>query len=164
MVGAFALLVNRCDNKVIRWVAAGYGDSKKSLEKLISSYGIEDKITLLDSLPHSSMLSLIQSADLVVLPSIRESFGISAVESMYLGTPVVVSNVDGLAEVVADSVGVKVKPNDSEELSEAILTLLQNEEKRINLAKLAKKYACENFDIQISADKWTKTIIQSKNV
>jgi len=164
MVGAFALLVNRFDNKVIRWVAAGYGDSKKSLEKLISSYGIEDKITLLDSLPHSSMLSLIQSADLVVLPSIRESFGISAVESMYLGTPVVVSNVDGLAEVVADSVGVKVKPNDSEELSEAILTLLQNEEKRINLAKLAKKYACENFDIQISADKWTKTIIQSKNV
>ena len=164
MVIAFALLVNRSDNKSIRWVAAGYGNSKKALEKLISSHGVEDKITLLDSLPHSSMLSLIQSADLVVLPSIRESFGISAVESMYLGTPVVVSNVDGLAEVVADSVGVKVKPNDSEELSEAILTLLQNEEKRINLAKLAKKYACENFDIQISADKWTKTIIQSKNV
>ena len=72
--------------------------------------------------------------------------------------------MDGLAEVDVDSVGVKVKPNDSKELSEAILTLLQNEEKRLNFAKLAKKYACENFDIQISADKWTKTIIQSKNV
>ena len=122
---------------------------------------LKDRITLLGSLQHNDMLRLIESANLVVLPSIRESFGISAVESMYLGIPVIVSDVDGLAEVVDENSGVKVASNDSEALSKAIFQLMHDKDKMFNLTISAKEHVEQNFNIQICAKKWKHVLLQS---
>jgi len=161
MISAVELLIKEYGEKSIKWVCAGYGDLKKSLDNLIVLRELKDRITLLGSLQHNDMLRLIESANLVVLPSIRESFGISAVESMYLGIPVIVSDVDGLAEVVDENSGVKVASNDSEALSKAIFQLMHDKDKMFNLTISAKEHVEQNFNIQICAKKWKDVLLQS---
>jgi len=89
--------------------------------------------TIGDALPHVTMLGWcdqariraeLAAADLVVLPSRWEGFGLVAIEAMRAGRAVVASDVGGLPEVVMDGVtGVLFPPEDSESLREAILRL-----------------------------------------
>ena len=156
MASALNFLINKNNNKKLKWIAVGSGGYKHFLEGLIISYNLKDKVVLLDSMPHLDVLNLVQSANLVVLPSIRESFGISAVEAMCLGVPLIVSDVDGLTEVVVDGAGIRVNPNDSEGLSKAISTLMKNEGKRQDISRFAKIYACKKFNIKLSTIEWVK--------
>lgn len=159
MIKALFELGDEC-SKNITWIAVGSGDYKKNILDFIEKNESNQRVTLLDSLPHDRLLKLVQVSDLVVIPSIRESFGIAAVEAMGLSIPLIVSDIDGLSEVVRDGIGIKVKVNDSVELMNAIL-LMCNEGNNENIkvmVKNAKKYAISKFDIKICADKWSETI------
>jgi glycosyltransferase involved in cell wall biosynthesis len=75
------------------------------------------------------------AADLVLLPSIAEAFGLAAAEALYLGVPVVGTRVGGIPEIVTDGVdGVLVPPANSAALAEAITGLLLDEARRFQLA------------------------------
>jgi glycosyltransferase involved in cell wall biosynthesis len=70
---------------------------------------------------------LYRSADCLVIPSLYEPFGIVALEGMACETPVIASRVGGLQEIVVDGeTGLLVRPDDSGELSEAILLVLSD--------------------------------------
>ena len=70
---------------------------------------------------------LFMVADCAVFPSLYEPFGIVALEAMAAGTPVVVSDVGGLSEVVEmHETGIKVYPNDPKSLAWGILYTLEN--------------------------------------
>ena len=141
------------------WITAGSGPEKDYIQKLLLKGGIEDNATLLDVLPHVELLELMQSSDLVVIPSLREPFGIVAVESMGLGVPTLVSNVDGLVEVVGrNSLYNLVEPGDSVGLVKSIYFLYNNREIRNNLAVAGKNRAYQVFSIQNCVDKWEKIL------
>jgi glycosyltransferase involved in cell wall biosynthesis len=75
-----------------------------------------------------------------VSPSIYEGFGLPPLEAMACGTPVIVSNVSSLPEVVADA-GILVDPYDAEELSVAMWRLLSDAELRASLIEKGYKRA-----------------------
>lgn len=89
---------------------------------------------------------LIPDSEFLVLPSISESFGIVLLEAMACGKPVIASNVGGIPELIAENVGLLVKPKNSKELAEKMDYLLENPDIRDILGKNAlekvKKY-CE---------------------
>jgi glycosyltransferase involved in cell wall biosynthesis len=154
-------LVVLCSQYNIRahWITAGSGPEKDYIQKLLHKGGIGDNATLLDVLPHVELLELMQSSDLVVIPSLREPFGIVAVESMGLGVPTLVSNVDGLVEVVGhNSLHNLVEPGDSVGLVKSIHFLYNNREIRNNLAVAGKNRAYQTFSIQNCVDKWEKIL------
>jgi D-inositol-3-phosphate glycosyltransferase len=96
-----------------------------------------------------------QSSDLVVIPSIREPFGIAAVESMGLGVPTVTSYVDGLIEVVGSSDPIDdIDPGDDIKLADTIALLASDSLLRGKLIEVRSKRVRELFDIQRSASKW----------
>ncbi len=64
--------------------------------------GLDDRVLLRDPLPHRSLAAAYQAADVVVVPSRSESFGLVAAEAQACGVPVVASAVGGLAHAVAD--------------------------------------------------------------
>ena len=79
---------------------------------------------------------------MVVMPSHYESFGMVALESMAMGTPVVASEVGGLAFLIRDGVnGFHVPSRDPESLAERIFTLLQDPSCRNRLAQQARSDA-----------------------
>ena len=80
----------------------GTGPLKTQLEKLINSLGIQDKITL--SGWCSNLEGKYHNADIQLLPSRFEGFGLIAVEGMSTGLPIIASDIPGLNEVVSVSI------------------------------------------------------------
>lgn len=95
---------------------------------------------------HEELNERFSDAALLVAPSLSETFGMTAVEAMASGLPVVASRVGGIPEVVADgTTGFLVPPNDPAALAQAIITLLRDEQARNSMANAARKLALERF-------------------
>ena len=106
-------------------------------------------------MPHDRFLSLMQAADAVVIPSLREPFGIAAAEAMLLGVPVVLTRVDGFVEMVGDSEGaLMVSPNDPRGLAQAIWSLKSDPDLRRQVSERGQARIAENFEMSVCASKW----------
>ena len=100
---------------------------------------------------------LMQSADVVVIPSLREAFGIAAAEAMLLGIPVILTRIGGVVELVGDSEGaVMVSPNDPRGLAEAIWLLKSDPDLRWRVAERGRARIAENFEMSACASKWAR--------
>ncbi len=83
-----------------RLVMIGDGPERSAALEKTNALGLTDKVTFLGK--HSHVDELLSSADLFLLPSSSESFGLAALEAMASGTPVVASDVGGISEVVTN--------------------------------------------------------------
>lgn len=107
----------------------GRGPQKSILEKLARDEGIDDRVFFTGFIAKEDRNYVYNQAKVAAFPSLYEPFGIVALEAMATKTPVVVGNVGGLAEIVVDREdGVKVMPGNEEDLAQAILELLTNQE------------------------------------
>jgi D-inositol-3-phosphate glycosyltransferase len=98
------------------------------LRAIAREVGVEDLVTFVGSIEHEELPDYYRAADVVVMPSFAESFGLVAVEAMACGVPVVVSRVGGLASTVADGrTGYLVPWRCPEPFAEKIELLLRNE-------------------------------------
>jgi D-inositol-3-phosphate glycosyltransferase len=79
---------------------SGAPDAMARLGALASAEGIADRVSMLPPRPHEELPAVYSAADVVVVPSRSESFGLVALEAQACGTPVVASNVGGLRHVV----------------------------------------------------------------
>jgi L-malate glycosyltransferase len=92
---------------------------------------------------------IMPAADIVVVPSISESFGIVILEAMASGKPVVATNVGGIPEVVNKEIGIIVNPEDPVGLAEAIDKILQDKELQEKMGKTARKQVMKYASIKI---------------
>jgi glycosyltransferase involved in cell wall biosynthesis len=102
-------------------------------------------ITFLGSLP--LIEEVLVGADLFLLPSASESFGLSALEAMACHVPVIATAVGGLPEVVADGeTGYLFPVGDVDSMAEAAIRLLSDDELRTRFGRAARRRAVEHFD------------------
>jgi glycosyltransferase involved in cell wall biosynthesis len=110
----------------------------KRLRALAEQCGVGDRVTLLGSVPSADMPEWYRSADLLCCPSWYEPFGLTPLEAMACGVPVVTYAVGGLAESVIDAVtGVHVVPRDVRGLAAALRSLLADDVRRMSFASAA---------------------------
>ena len=118
---------------------------KGELSALATELSITDKVTFLDAVPHSDLPLYYNAADVCVVPSYYESFGLVAVEAMACGVPVVASRVGGLKETVQDGqTGYLVPWLCPEPFAERLELLMNNESLRRILGREARA-AAERF-------------------
>lgn len=117
LVEAMVRVRAACPNAVC--VIAGDGSCRPDLERQIAAAGANAYVRLLGF--RNDVPSIVAAGDLFVLPSAVESFGLSVVEAMAVGKPVVATRAGGPAEIVADSeTGYLVPPSDPFALAVAI--------------------------------------------
>ncbi|MCP5004621.1 MAG: glycosyltransferase family 4 protein [Planctomycetes bacterium] len=133
--------------KEITFLLVGKGSLKEKLRKLCVDLGINKHVIFTgERIDIPGILSL---TDIFVLPSIREGLGLSILEAMSLGKPVIATNVGGIPEIVSDGItGTLVPPGDPEALYNAMNELLGNIEKQKTLGYNGKKICNESFNSQ----------------
>ena len=112
------------------------------LKELATWLGIDDIVRFAPPVPREDLAQWYRAADLVVVPSYSESFGLVALESQACGTPVVATAVGGLRTAVADGIsGVLVDGHDPKAWSSVISRLLQEPQRRVLLSMGAIEHA-----------------------
>lgn len=125
-------------------VLAGSGPFEPVYRQELASLGCSDMVRFAGF--RRDLPSIIQAADLVVLPSVAEAFGLVLVETLFLGTPVVSTTAGGIPEIVDDGVdGILVPPGDSEALGRAIEQLLSDSVLRNHLAGAGRDKVLTRF-------------------
>jgi D-inositol-3-phosphate glycosyltransferase len=110
------------------------------LRAIAHEAGVADAVRFLGARPHEDLPAYYNAADVVVIPSFYESFGLVAVEAMASGVPVVASRVGGLASTVVDGrTGYLVPWRCPEPFAEKIELLLRNEPLRRSLGAAARE-------------------------
>jgi glycosyltransferase involved in cell wall biosynthesis len=107
-----------------------FGSYRKKLERLSEELGLKNEVIFTGF--RTDIPELIAAMDVFVLPSLEsyEAFGRVVIEAMAMLKPVVATRSGGVPEIVEDGViGILISPGDAEAMSEAIVTLLKDEEK-----------------------------------
>ena len=151
LLKAFQYARDRCANKLLLRIA-GDGPMKSQLKQEAIQMGLGDSIEWQGWLTSSETLSdFYRSIDLFLMPSRRESFGISAAEASASGLPVIASRIGGIPEIVINGdTGLLVDPDDVAGFGKAIISLVKNENLRMEMGLIGRMRAESKFDWRVS--------------
>ena len=111
-----------------------------------------DRIVFTGPISHLSLQSYFQNADVLINPSVSETFGMSLAEAMATGTPAIGTDIGGMPEVVEHGkTGLIVPPEDPTALAEAIAQLLSDESLRTRMGQAGIDRAAKIFSWQAIA-------------
>lgn len=119
------------------FVIAGTGDMEHQIIREAAQLGISDKVSFVGYLRGDELNSIYKSADVLVMPSVSEPFGITALEALANKTPVLISKQSGVAEVVTHAL--KADFWDVDEMVNKITVLLTNKSLQACLAENGNK-------------------------
>jgi glycosyltransferase involved in cell wall biosynthesis len=145
LIQAFATLSAR--HPRLKLLIVGEGALQNRFEQLCVQLGISEKVVFTGRIPFSEISSYYNMIDVLVNISEYESFGVSVIEAMACGKPVVVTNVGGLKEIVKDdSLGLKVAIRQVDETTAAIEKLITDKQLYNHIAVNARKYVMEHYN------------------
>jgi len=127
-----------------RLALIGDGPDRSTAEWLAHSLGIHDRIHFLGK--QDRVHELLPLADLMLMPSEMESFGLAALEAMACQTPAIATTVGGVPELITDGVdGLLFPVGDVEAMATASIALLTDRERHQAMRKAARKTAQDRF-------------------
>jgi glycosyltransferase involved in cell wall biosynthesis len=139
---AFAEIQNKVANSI--YILVGDGDSLREYQDLTNTLGIKDKVKFLGY--QSKVFEPLAAMDIFLFPSLKEAMGISVVEALAVGLPVISTNVGGLPEVVTNDVGSLVEPQNYEAMAREAIAIANGD--RQQFSKNAKQRAHDLFSVE----------------
>ena len=137
-----------------KFIIVGEGWSRDYLEGVAQSTGHIWKTLFTGFISDAEVIALMTSADVLVIPSIYEPFGIVALEGMATGVPVVASQVGGLAEVIEhDRTGIFVHPRKPESIAWGVDRVLSNSDHARWLTQNAREILHKTYSWEAVAKK-----------
>lgn len=125
-------------------VLAGDGEERRNLEHRAKELGLQD-LYFIGNVSQEALADLYRVADIDLIPSRREPFGLVAVEAMACGTPAVATNQGGLPDFVNSQVGALVAPEDPKDLARAVEETLERVLTHPEWRRAIAAYAKENY-------------------
>jgi glycosyltransferase involved in cell wall biosynthesis len=147
------LIESMTDLSPCHLTVVGDGPERPRLEGLIRKHGLEDRVTLAGWVepPWTSRLTF----DILVAPSLEDSFPLVLLEAMMAGIPVVASDVGGIPEIVEPGrTGLLVPPRNPVALADAIERLQQDEPLRLGMARQSSEAARSRFSVAMMATRF----------
>lgn len=139
--------LKKLTNKPFVWLIAGKGGFEAEFRQQVSELGCDDVIKFIGF--RKDIPDLMSTADVFVLPSVAEAFGVVFAEAIYLGVPIVATKIGGIPEIVTDGVdGILIPPADSEAIAETVADLINLPEKLKLLANTGKQKVIERFEFE----------------
>jgi glycogen synthase len=154
LINAVSKVLSKANAK---FIIVGSGYMKEQLITIVRGMGLEHKVLFQGFMEERDLLRLQKCADVSVVPSLFEPFGIVALEAMAAKSPAVVSDTGGMSEIVDhDVTGVKVYPNNPDSLAWGINRILLDEGYKNRIKENAYKAAQDKYG-------WNKIAQQTKS-
>jgi glycosyltransferase involved in cell wall biosynthesis len=107
----------------------------QSVRQQMDKLGLAERVTLVGDRPHAQLSDLYRTADLFVLPTLRETYCMAVAEALAHGLPVISSRTGAIADLVGTTAGLLVDPGDGEGLFSALERAINDEALRRSLRK-----------------------------
>lgn len=145
----------------VKLIVAGEGAMRPELESLAAKLGCTNETRFIGNLPYLSLPALMQSLDVLVLPSHttprwKEQFGRVLIEAGACGIPVIGSDSGAIPDVVADA-GIVFPEGDADALTDALLRLQKHPAERVEMGQIGRERAVSLFS-------WEKTAAMMHNI
>ena len=136
-------------------VLVGDGPDRSECERLSRELDLYDDVIFLGK--QDGLEEILNCADLFLMPSQSESFGLSALEAMACGVPVISSSVGGLPELIRhNETGYIAEFSDVKRMARYAIDLLKNNKKCKAFSQNARKRAVKNFDVDLIIPQYEK--------
>ncbi|MCI0619609.1 glycosyltransferase family 4 protein [Candidatus Wolfebacteria bacterium] len=157
LIDAVAILFRQHRN--ICLVIAGDGSQREYLEKKVAARGLTENVLFLGGVPKEEVGSIIASADVFARTPLSEGFGISFLEGMAAGVPVVATPVGGIPDFIEDGVtGVFAEAGNPASIAEAVGRVLTDKKLRAALVANGLKLTQEKYNWDIIAERFYKEV------
>ena len=138
-------------------LVAGDGPLKSKLIQKVQNLGLEDKVIFTGFVPEESKVKFYNLADIVLLPSTKEGFGMIVAEASACGKPVIASDNSSLSEIIKNNkTGFLAETNKINDWVAKTKILLKNKGLRRLMGQRAIKYVRNKFSWQTNAEKHIK--------
>ena len=141
-IRAFAEIQKQVPNSI--YVLVGDGDTSRTYQELTFSLGIQSKVKFLGY--QIKVFEPLAAMDVFLFPSLKEAMGISVVEALAAGLPVVSTNVGGLPEVITSDVGSLVPPENAEAMAREAIAIANGDRELLSVN--ARKRAHDLFSVE----------------
>lgn len=139
----------------------GDGNSRVQFGELAAELGVASRLTWHGQLRQSELVPKYRAAAALVMPSIEEGLGLTAVEALLCETPVIAFDSGGVTDVVRhDQTGLLVPPRDSQALAAALDGIVLDRERARSLGEAGRLYALANFAPESSARRYAEIYAQ----
>lgn len=149
----------------IKLIICGKGLLEGELREYIDEYKLHKNILMLGTVKNRDLPAYFRSADITITPSITtrrwaEHVGMVNIQSLACGTPVISTRSGSIPEFVKHKeTGLLVPEQNPSRLARAILTLLSDDELRLQMGQRARKYAVEHFDAKKQTARTEKVVL-----
>ncbi len=134
-------------NLPVKLVIAGSGRLEKKLKRLVSQLGLAKRVAFLGQLPTDKLVAYYQAADIFVRPSLSEGQGISFLEAMACGLPVITTPVGGIPDFLTDKqTGLFCRPDSAYDLADKIKLLFNNYALKQKIQAAGLKLVRQNYN------------------
>ena len=141
VIEVFASILKKIPSRL---VLVGDGPERPRARLKVEELGLQDRVAFLGE--YTPVQELLSCADLFLLPSESESFGLAALEAMACGSPVIASRVGGLPEVIIDGeTGYLCEPGDIDDMGAAGVRVLGDDKHWKELSDAGRSLAVKNF-------------------
>jgi len=147
LLGAINLLAKKRQDFKLVIAGGGRASYVERIKKEAMSLGISNQIAFVGEVGGDYKKKLLEDADIFVLPSYRENFGIAVAEALEAGCSVIVSREVAIAREIKEASAGLVISLEVRSIYEALDELLNNDQLRIQMAIRAKKMVGEKFDL-----------------
>ena len=133
--------------KELRLLIVGDGTQRTELETLVKKLNINSQVTFTGKIDNEKVPYYINKMDIVCLPSLSESFGVSAVEACACGRPIIATEVGGLKEIISDNYnGFVIEQKSSEDIKLKLMKIIGNEARMMEFSQNARRLVVEKYN------------------
>ncbi len=150
-------------NQNLKVFIGGTGPQLQNHINLANSLKIMNNVKFLGHIPEEKLNQWYNQVEIVIVPSVFEGFGLTVIEAMAAGTPVIGTNVSGIRSTIKHMItGLLVPFNDIISMTESINTLMENHNLRNSISKAALKEVISNYSAENISEKYIEEISSAK--
>lgn len=158
LLQAFKIVLRNCNEAQLKIYGHGRCEERKSVSDMVSRLGLEANVTVGDFDPRADVL--LANASVLVVPSqAYESFGLTIIEAMAFGVPVVTTDVGGMPEVLENSnAGFSCSKDNPEEFANAITKIIADPAFAAELGRSGRLTFEQKFSARLMAEKYSQLL------